>query len=155
MNGRPNRQSSAKRLLEIGDEIVRIFQADGHAKQIIGNVISRMHHRGGMLDEAFRTAKAAGVDEEANSGRGVDRTRPASPDAKRQHSAKIAHLRGSNRVAGVRWQAWVQDLDHLRMTLEGVGDGKRVRRMDSHARAEGSKPTVDEPRAERRCDGAE
>src|ERR1035437_4644206 len=56
--------STSQRLIQIGDQVVGVFQADGEAQQVLRGARRGTLDAGAVLDEAVRAAQAGGAYEE-------------------------------------------------------------------------------------------
>ena len=61
--GTLSRRLRLKRLLEIANEIVHVFQTDGQTQQILRRYRMRAFYRSAMFDKALDAAQARGASE--------------------------------------------------------------------------------------------
>ena len=149
-------------LLEVGDDVLVIFETDAEADETRCNAgglelilgIGRVGHGGGMLNESFGIAEGDGDGHELE---GVDELctgRTAALDLKRYHAAKVLHLLCSDIVADMRHKAGVVDLLDCGVSIEELGDLFCVEAVLLHADLKGLETTENEKCAERIHNGA-
>ena len=142
-------------LSEIGDQVVRVLEADRDAEQVAGRGCARAFDRGAMLDEALGPAEARRVPEEANARGGPKRGVATAADADREHPPERGHLAGGERVPSVRRESRVEHGGDARVALESARQRERVGGVAFHAAGERFQPAEHEPRRERRGRGPE
>src|SRR5689334_18313951 len=81
-----------KGLLQVRDQVARVFEADGQAQQIGRRLRSGSFDGGAMLDEAVRAAEAGGPGEQADSGRYSHGLIAAAAYLRGEHCAESGHL---------------------------------------------------------------
>src|SRR5436190_24231982 len=82
-----------QRLLEVGDQVAGVLDADGEAQQIVGRPAAGRLHAGAVLDQAFDSAERRGAFPELELRAELQRGRRAAMHAQREHAAEAAaHL---------------------------------------------------------------
>src|SRR6266699_2819849 len=117
---------STERRLEVGDEVLRILDADRKPHQAVadperGAHVGRdraMGHQRRMLDEAFDAAEAFGQGEQAAALEETLGLVEADIELGGDHAAEAAHLPFREPVLGMAREARIEDPAHLWMALE-------------------------------------
>ena len=87
-------------LVEVGDEVVDVFEADREADEVVANSDAGAHirrdagvgHGGGMIDERFHAAERFGQSKDLHAAQQAVEPFFAAPEAERECSAEAAHL---------------------------------------------------------------
>src|SRR5579883_403983 len=105
---RPARRPAplSQRLVEIGEEVVEILDADRQADERVADaqrlaLLGRqrgMRHDGGMLDQALDAAETLGQGEDLDALEEAPRRRQIAGELDRHHAAEALHLAARERV---------------------------------------------------------
>src|SRR5581483_3023880 len=129
-----------ERLIEIGDEVGRIFEADGQSQHaardtritqlLVGVPPLRGQHR--QADQALDAAKAGGALDDLESVVAVRRALVIRGEIEAHHTTKPGHLLLRNRVVGMIRQSWVIDAAHALVGGQEFGDRVGIRVVPRH-----------------------
>src|SRR5262252_9645162 len=94
--------SSAERLAEVVEQIVRVLETDGDAQEVLGRRRAGTLARGPVLDQALGPAEARRVDEDLQTRGGPQSRVAAAAHAEGQHAAEGGHLARRDGMARMR-----------------------------------------------------
>src|SRR5581483_10263247 len=113
-------------LIEIGYQVVYVFDADGKPQQVLHRAKVRRLDRGAMLNGAFGSSQAAGPLDEAKPLGGAQGLLAFSADEKRKQAAELLHLFFRDVVAGVRFKSGIKRSLHRAMRRQKFRDSKSI-----------------------------
>src|SRR5262249_18072954 len=97
----------SERLLQIRNQIIRMFQANGEPQKVFRAASVGAFSRGAMFDQAMRSAQNGGVAEELERSSELKGFSAAAFYLDGHHAAEAGHLPASDFVSGVRGQAGI------------------------------------------------
>src|SRR5207244_3329905 len=143
-------RGSSQRLRKVLDDVVRMLQPDGHAKQVLRRARLGAFYGMAMLDERFRSAETRCARDDREPVRKSDRRVTAAANLERQYRARARHLTASDLVSRVRREPGiVHSLDAL-VVREKLGDATRVASLRAYAPGQRSNTAQREPALEGR-----
>src|SRR5919106_2537100 len=140
----------AQGLVEAGDEIVGMLEADGQAQQIVGRPGGGALDRGAVLQQALGASEAGRAGEDAHLALHREGGLPPALDLHRQHPAEAGHLAPRDLVLQVGGETRVVDGLDPRVRLQECRDPQGVVRVCPHAPRQRADAAADEPAVERR-----
>uniref|UniRef100_A0A0N4ZJU5 NAD-specific glutamate dehydrogenase n=1 Tax=Parastrongyloides trichosuri TaxID=131310 RepID=A0A0N4ZJU5_PARTI len=153
-----------QRLLQIGDQVVDVLDADGQAHRVLGHArllqfVRRqlaVGGRGRVADQRLGVADVDQTGEDLHRVLEAGARLAAAPlfngsDAKGQQTGRLAaEVLLNQRVGRMVFQSGVVDPFHLGVGLQPLGDGGRVLDVTVHAQGQGLQPLQDQEAVERR-----
>src|ERR1700722_15491210 len=138
-------------LIEVGDEIFDVFNADGQAHQARcdANALANLcryggvSHRGRMRDQSFHAAEAFGQRAKLHVIQ-KSRGRRLRAQVEGNHAAEAALLTLGQFVLGMGCQPRVYGALHFLVAFQKFGDGHAVGVVAVHAHGQGLDPAGDE-----------
>ena len=97
----------AEGLIQVGDQVVGVLQANRQAKQVLRGSRLRAFDRSAVLDQAVRAAQAGSADEKPAAGGDVHGRFAVARHLEGEHAAECRHLACRDFVARVVRQAGV------------------------------------------------
>lgn len=150
----PKRDYSLRRrrsqcLIEVGEEIIRVFDPDRQAKQVGWAWRAGAFDTGSVLEQAFDATERRGSFPKLNFGGCGDGGEYSAFDADRKHRSKTTdHLVASDFVASETWQAGIEDLGNGRMFGESFGETLSGRGCPADSWVKCSQTAHQQPRLE-------
>ncbi len=132
-----------------------MFEADRDAQQALRRARVLSFHRGAMLDERLRTAKARRAGDEPERVDDRKRLLAAAADVERQHRAGLAHLPARHRIAGIGLKSRI--VDAIDGGMRGEIGRHLLRALDvaAHPVRQRPQPAQNQPAVKRRRHGAQ
>src|SRR5215470_8541613 len=136
------RKTLIQRVLQLGDEIVDVFDADGEPHQAVADAEARAHvlrqrrmrHDRRMLDEALHAAQAFGERKELAALEKAARCREPASQHRAHHAAiAVVHLLGGEQMLRMAREARIDHALDLGMLFQPGGDMHRVAAVALHA----------------------
>ena len=150
-------------LLEVGDDVVDVLKAGGHAHESLGyargdeflGAVGRVGHAGGVLEQRLCVAEGNGGGAELAGVEQLGARGAAALYLKGEHSAEaVAHLLLRHLMARERLEAGVVHALDLRVLFQPLGDSLSVGVVALHADLKGLQAAEDEIGLERAHDCA-
>ena len=133
-------------LLQVGDQISGILDADRQAQQVRGHRAGRPLDRGAVLDQALDPAERGGAHEQAHRLGDGERGLGAAAYPQGQHAAEAArHLALGDPVARMALQTRIEHGGDLGVALEVARDGERVAAGAPDPEVERAQAALQEP----------
>src|SRR6185312_12344976 len=153
---------STQRVIEVGDQVVEILDADGKADEGVADAerlaLLRwqrgVRHDGGMLDQALDPAQALGQREDLDPLEEAPRFGQAALELDRDHAAVAVHLAPGQLVLWMAGETRIVDAGHLRVARQMLGDRLRVDAMPLQPERQGLQAAQREEAVEGARDGA-
>src|SRR5215471_1921351 len=120
-----------KCLLQILDQIIRMFQSNRQSQQIRRALRGRAFDRGAMLDQAVRSPQTGCVCEDLDRGADFECLGLAALYLDREHAAEGRHLRGGDLMSGMTRKTRVVYGFDLGLAAEEFGNALRVLGMSA------------------------
>src|SRR5260370_42341973 len=142
----------AQPLLQIGNQVIYMLNADRKPQQALGRTEVRRLNRSAMLDGAFSTSQAAGPPANTKPRGCADRLFASAVYQERKQPTELLHLLPGNIVARVRLESGIKGFLHRWMAGQKFGNRQGIFCLGAHPQTHSADSAMQKPAIKRRGD---